>query len=160
MMPCPCGSGQTFEDCCAPLLAGSPATTAEALMRSRYTAYVKGDVDYIERTCAKTAREEFNRPEVARYIDEMDWQGLDILRVTDGGVEDERGVVDFAFRLKHKDKAYTQREIATFERIEGHWYYTDSEFNPKEEPVRSAKIGRNDPCPCGSEKKYKKCCGS
>jgi len=129
-------------------------------MRSRYTAYVKGNIDYIEQTCAKDALEVFNRLEVERYIDEMDWQGLDILRVTEGGVEDAHGLVDFAFHLKHKDKPYTQREIASFERIEGRWYYTDSEFNPKGETVHCEKVGRNDPCPCGSAKKYKKCCGS
>jgi SEC-C motif-containing protein len=129
-------------------------------MRSRYTAYVTGNIDYIEQTCARNAREEFNCPEVERYIDEMDWQGLDILRVTEGGAEDERGFVDFAFHLKHKGKPYTQREIATFERIDGRWYYTDSEVNPKGKTVHAEKIGRNDPCPCGSEKKYKKCCGS
>lgn len=30
----------------------------------------------------------------------------------------------------------------------------------KPDPVRVVKIGRNDPCPCGSGKKYKKCCGA
>lgn len=159
MSLCPCGSKQPFEDCCAPFLGGNPAPTAEALMRSRYTACVKGDIDYIERTCAKAAREEFNRAEIEKYIDEMTWQRLDVLHVSKGGVEDESGVVDFAFHMEHKGKAYAQREIATFERIDGIWYYTNSEFNPREEPARSEKIGRNDPCSCGSGQKFKKCCG-
>lgn len=115
--------------------------------------------DYIERTCAKAALDEFNRPDVEQYIGEMAWQGLEILRVTEGGEGDDRGIVDFVFHLKHKGKDYAQREIATFERRDGLWYYTDSEFNPKDEPVRCEKIGRNDPCSCGSGKKFKKCCG-
>ncbi len=32
---------------------------------------------------------------------------------------------------------------------------------PKTEPIKvKAEPGRNDPCPCGSGKKYKKCCGA
>jgi SEC-C motif-containing protein len=129
-------------------------------MRSRYTAFVKRDIDYIERTCAKAAREEFNRAEIESHIDGMHLQGMEILQVTAGGEGDEQGTVDFIFHLEHEGKPYAQREIASFERIEGKWYYTDSVFNPKEEPARVERIGRNDPCSCGSGKKFKKCCGT
>jgi preprotein translocase subunit SecA len=36
---------------------------------------------------------------------------------------------------------------------------TGEEEEPKTEQRRKDKVGRNDPCPCGSGKKYKKCCG-
>jgi len=159
MILCPCGSKKSFEDCCGPILAGEPAPTAEALMRSRYTACANGHIDHIERSCAKEAREEFNREEIERYLDEMTWHGLEVLSVRDGGSEDESGCVDFVFHMEHNGKSYTQREIATFERINGLWYYTGGEVNPRSEPARCEKIGRNDPCSCGSGKKSKKCCG-
>ena len=33
------------------------------------------------------------------------------------------------------------------------------EIIEKKKPKRTKKVGRNDPCPCGSGKKYKQCCG-
>ena len=37
--------------------------------------------------------------------------------------------------------------------------YFPSEEEEEAAPAASPKVGRNDPCPCGSGKKYKKCCG-
>jgi SEC-C motif-containing protein len=129
-------------------------------MRSRYTAFVRGDLDYIERTSAKEALAEFNRVEIESYVGDINWCGLDIASVSQGGAGDDSGVIDFTFHSQHKGEDYAQREIASFERIDGHWFYTNSIFNPKDEPARVEKIGRNDPCSCGSGKKFKKCCGT
>lgn len=160
MSSCSCGSGLASEVCCAPLLAGQSAATAEALMRSRYAAFVAGDIDYIVRTCSAKALEDFDRAETEPFIRETKWLGLEIHRVTDGGVNDQTGQVDFTFRFRHKGQDYAQREIAEFTRDGSLWLYEESEINPKAPPAQVAHIGRNDPCLCGSGKKHKKCCGS
>lgn len=128
-------------------------------MRSRYTAYATGDVDYIGRTCAAEERKTFDRNEALSVVAEITWQGLQITRVEAGGPKDETGLVDFVFCFTQNDQPHVQREIASFVRENGAWVYQSSEVNPKTEPTRVDKAGRNDPCTCGSGKKYKKCCG-
>lgn len=160
MSLCPCCSGLKSEDCCAPLHAGKPAPTALALMRARYAAYVTGNIDYVEATCTPELRAEFNRLDAERYSEEAEWQGLKILRVVGGEADDQTGQVEFMTQYKHQGQPLTQYELAGFTRIDGQWLYSSYELNPKKTPVVNVdKIGRNDPCPCGSEKKYKKCCG-
>lgn len=157
---CICGSGVESASCCTPLHAGQPAPTALALMRARYAAYVTGNLDYVERTCIEELRREFNRLDAERYSEEAEWLGLKILRTVDGGINDQTGQVEFTTHYKHKGQTLTQHELAGFCRVDGAWLYSSYEINPKKSPViHGDKIGRNDPCPCGSEKKYKKCCG-
>ena len=159
---CPCGSGQAYTDCCKPLIDGSrPAATAEALMRSRYSAYVKTQIDYIYETTHATQRSRFNRQESLAWSRNTDWQSLEILRTEGGGESDESGVVEFIARYREKDKAVKHHEVADFARVDGRWYFVDGQAPKPVQAVRQGpKIRRNDPCPCGSGKKYKKCCGS
>jgi SEC-C motif domain protein len=160
MTSCPCGSGRAFADCCSPYLNGEPAPTAEALIRSRYTAFTLGDLDYVERTITDHAAASFNRVDMESALPGTEWLGLEIRDTEDGGEGDETGTVRFAFSFRANGRPFTQVERATFLRVDGEWRFHDSEINPKSEPVRVAHVGRNDPCPCGSGKKYKKCCGS
>ncbi|OFX14285.1 MAG: hypothetical protein A2516_07940 [Alphaproteobacteria bacterium RIFOXYD12_FULL_60_8] len=157
---CPCGSGRTFETCCGPLLAGGAAASPEALMRSRYTAFVKGQLQYIEDTHASDVREDFNRSAAESTASSVEWVGLDILRTKDGGKDDETGEVEFTARFKQNGQVSVHHERSTFRRENGRWFYVDGQMNPKSPPVRVEKVGRNDPCPCGSGKKFKKCCGA
>lgn len=159
-MKCPCNSTKPFEECCQAVIAGSPAPTAESLMRSRYTAMVLGDLDHIERTCTEDARQTFNRPEMEHSLPGIEWLGLEVLGSERGQEGDDAGTVSFRFAYRFEGREHAQREIATFERTNGNWLYDRSEINPKAPPVRVERIGRNDPCPCGSGKKHKKCCGS
>lgn len=158
--PCPCGSGSTLELCCGPILAGAPAPTAEALMRSRYSAFVLGDLDHVERTHAPEARAGFDRPDMEKTTRAVEWLGLTIAGTSDGGPDDETGTVEFFARFSENGQPNVHHERSTFRREEGRWVYVDGEFNPKGTPHRVMKVGRNDPCPCGSGKKYKKCCGA
>lgn len=162
MTLCVCGSAREENDCCAPILAGTPAPTAEALLRSRYAAYVKGDVDYLERTSSPTALKEFDRADIEQFIEKAQWKGLDIKSVSGGGVKDTTGTIDCFFYCTYdKQQELVQHEIAHFVRgPAGQWLFDQSEINPKGEPVKVQQIGRNDPCPCGSGKKYKKCCAA
>ncbi|MER2520807.1 MAG: YchJ family metal-binding protein [Bdellovibrionales bacterium] len=160
MSLCVCGSNIKSEDCCVPLHAGKPAPTALALMRARYAAYATKNIDYVEKTCTEKLRKEFNRLDAERYADEAEWIGLEILRTVDGGMDDETGQVEFMTHYKYQNQTLRQHELASFCRINGEWVYCDYEINPKKMPVvNSHQVGRNDPCPCGSQKKYKKCCG-
>lgn len=160
MAGCACGSGTPFADCCGVYIAGAPAPTPEALMRARYTAFKLGNLDFIESTCTQEGLQSFNRVEMQKSIPDTDFQTFELRGSTGGGAEDETGSVTFAFRYRFNGQDFAQAEIAHFRRVDGQWLYDYSEINPKSAPVRVQSVGRNDPCPCGSGKKYKKCCGA
>ncbi len=159
MTQCPCGSGADFDRCCGPIIAGAPAPSPEALMRSRFTAFTRGDIDHIENTHAKEIREDFNRSTAESTAMSVKWVGLEILDAPECAPTDETGVVEFAARFKQDGELLVHHERSTFRREDGRWVYVDGDINPKSKPRRVEKVGRNEPCPCGSGKKYKKCCG-
>jgi SEC-C motif-containing protein len=153
--PCPCGTGRKFDDCCAPLLAGTrrPAT-AEELMRSRFTAHVGRDYRYLHRTYDATAP----RPYVEEKDDApMQWTRLAV-HAHEPGRGPDQAFVDFAACFVDENGEHAVQEKSEFHRVDGQWLYTRAvRMGPA--PVKSApKIGRNDPCPCGSGKKHKHCC--
>ncbi|WP_374305308.1 YchJ family protein [Ferrovibrio sp.] len=154
MSPCPCQSGRSFEDCCGPILAGRPAPTALALMRSRYTAYTRGDVAYLARTLAPEHRAGFDAADVSAGMNNTQWLGLEILDTKDGGAADDTGIVEFAARFRAQGRLQVLQERSRFRREAGQWVYIDGET-----ALRPIKAGRNDPCPCGSGRKFKQCCG-
>ncbi len=157
---CPCGSGSAFDACCGPIIAGAPAATPEALMRSRYSAYCVKNIDHVEATHAPGGDEEFDRNVANDMANNVDWCGLQIGRVTGGGEKDDEGTVEFwaSFKMNGMDQAH--HEISNFKRFDGKWLYVDGILDPPIEQRRVEKVGRNDPCPCDSGKKFKKCCGS
>lgn len=156
---CPCGSGLPESACCGPLLDGVPAPTALALMRSRYTAYVRGAIDYLIATHDASTRGAVDRAAVARWSRETEWQGLEIVATARGGEADDDGVVEFIARGRTRGAPFAQRERSRFRRVDGRWRYVDGEVGG--EPVTRARPpGRNDPCPCGSGIKYKRCHGA
>ena len=152
---CPCGNG-AFKECCGPYLAGDKdAPTAETLMRSRYSAYVVNDVPYLLKTWHPASR-----PEEDFVLEEaIQWQGLEILDSADGSETDDSGQVEFIARYRVEHQPGQLRERSDFRREDGLWYYIDG-VEVKAKPVSVTKIGRNEPCPCGSGKKYKRCCMS
>jgi SEC-C motif-containing protein len=160
MTTCPCGSKREFEACCAPYIAGAPAPTAEALMRSRYTAYSLGNLDYIEKTCTGPAAQSFSRADAERSLPGTQWLGLDVKGTRQGRENDSVGTVKFTFRYRHLGQDFSHTETSSFRRIDGAWFYEQGEFKEKSASKQTDRIGRNDPCPCGSGKKYKKCCGA
>lgn len=155
MTPCPCQSGLSFEACCGPILAGTPTPTALALMRSRYTAYARGDVAYLSRTLAPEHRAGFDAADVSAGMRETRWLGLDILDTVDGGPKDSTGIVEFAARFQAQGQTRVLHERSRFRRDDGCWVYVDGDTDMQ--PMK--KPGRNEPCPCGSGKKFKQCCG-
>lgn len=158
-LPCPCGSGQPEASCCGPLLAGAPAPTALALMRSRYTAYVRGRVDYIVATHHPATRDDVDEGATARWASETTWQGLEIVHTERGGPDDDEGIVQFVARGVTSGRAFTHPERSTFRRVDGRWFFADGRAPDKVPVVAAPTTGRNELCPCGSGKKFKRCHG-
>ena len=159
MNACPCGSGKTLDECCGQYFETLAAPTALVLMRSRYTAHVLGKAQYLHDTLSTKQRVGFDVAEYEAHHGEITWTGLEIRGTSGGGEEDEAGTVEFVARCKDKDGPGMQHELSSFIREEGRWVYEDAVPNPKSATRTVQKVGRNEPCPCGSGKKYKKCCG-
>ena len=121
---CPCGSGKTYPKCCGPYLAGeAQAPTAVALMRSRYTAYVRGDGPYLLRTWHSRTR-----PPRIDIPSELKWLGLEVRHTEAGGPDDSEGRVEFVARSKLGGRAQRLHEVSRFLREDGHWRYLDGEI--------------------------------
>jgi len=156
MTLCPCQSGLSFDACCGPILAGRPAPTALALMRSRYTAYARGDGTHLARTLAPEHRAGFDAADVSAGMRETQWLGLEIVDVVDGGATDSTGIVEFTARFQAHGQTRALHERSRFRRDEKDgWVYVDGDVTMQ--PAK--KPGRNEPCPCGSGRKFKQCCG-
>lgn len=149
---CPCrvkdANPLAFSACCEPILSGAkPAETAEALMRSRYSAFARGEIDYLRDSLAPQSRHDFNRAATTEWSTTSKWLGLDILGVEQGGVDDNTGVVSFIAHFHKDGQTRAHRERSRFARDEqdGRWYFVD-EINAKGEPiVLGPQPGRNDP---------------
>lgn len=159
MESCPCGSGIAFKNCCEPVISGKlPAETAEKLMRARYTAYTKQAMDFIFETTHPEHRQGYDHEGTKQWAESSEWLGLEIISTKDGADHDSSGSVEFIARYKTGETNYQHHELAGFKREDRKWYFTDgTQVKPK--PLSVVKIGRNDPCSCGSGIKYKKCCG-
>ncbi len=162
MSSCACGSGREFSECCEPLLNGSEmAATAEALMRARYTAYVKGYIAFLGDSLHPAHRHDWDEAATRKWAETANWRGLNILATDAGGADDTLGIVEFTAEFDEDGIQKRHHEISRFRKENGRWYYVDG-GPPKPQTVKreAAKVGRNEPCPCGSGKKYKKCCAA
>ena len=156
---CPCRSGKALDACCGPYLAGTEAApTAEALMRSRYSAFATGKIDYLQETLLPETREDFDRKEIETWAKNSVWTGVEIRSTEAGGVDDDEGVVEFVANFTMNGKQQKHHETSRFTKRDGRWFYVDGVLGAR--PRSGPKVGRNEPCPCGSGKKYKKCCGT
>ncbi len=149
-----------YSQCCEPLIKGhKQAKTAEQLMRARYAAYTQIEMDFIEHTHDPETRHDIDMAASREWAETTQWDGLEIVETQQGGVDDEVGTVEFEATFLTEEGPQIHHELSQFHKRDGVWYYSDS-THPKRTVVRaSPKVGRNEPCPCGSGKKYKKCCG-
>ncbi len=129
-------------------------------MRSRYSAHVLAKAEYLAATLSKDQRADYDRQAAAQSFADSKWLGLEIRKTDKGGETDETGTVEFVARYRSGKQHVSHHELSFFTREDGRWVFAGCEMNPKAPTVRVEKIGRNDPCPCGSGKKYKKCCGA
>jgi SEC-C motif domain protein len=159
MNTCPCGSGRDYAACCEPIITGrQSAATAEQLMRARYSAHVKVATDFIFESTHPDHREGYDHAGTRTWAESSAWHGLEILGTTQGGAQDEEGEVEFIARFRDRNGLRSHHERGQFKRKGGRWLFTEG-IMVKAKPLSVDKIGRNDPCPCGSRRKYKKCCG-
>jgi SEC-C motif domain protein len=116
---CPCGSGLAYSACCEPLHQGQPAANAEALMRSRYSAFALELPDYIQHSWHASTRPSsaIAEAEPAR------WLGLRIERFETQA--EDRATVEFKARYKIGGRAFALHETSRFVREGGHWFYVD-----------------------------------
>ncbi len=159
MNSCPCGSGAEYAACCEPVIAGKKAAvTAEELMRARYAAHVKVEIDFLFESTHPDHRQGYDHKGTRTWAENSEWHGLDILGTARGGAEDEEGEVEFVARYRDRDGVRSHHERGRFSRKDGRWLFTEGVM-VRSQPLSSTKVGRNDPCNCGSGSKYKKCCG-
>ena len=156
---CPCYSGLDYDQCCGPLLSREfEAMTPERLMRSRYTAFVKCDMDYIKETMIGEVLEDFDEADATEWSKNAAWMGLEIIDAPEVSTSSKKGFVEFVATYKLNDEIEELHEFSYFRKHDSTWYYAGGVIRGDEEPVRVEKVGRNESCPCGSGKKYKKCC--
>jgi SEC-C motif-containing protein len=154
-MNCPCGSGRDYDSCCGRLHRGeAKAMSPEELMRSRYAAFVQGEIDYVVATHHPDSRDDVDVDGARAWSQGSEWLGLDI-------VEASGDIVEFIAHYKAHGAELRHHERSTFAQVDGEWFYRDGHtVKPKTVVKDSPKVGRNSPCPCGSGKKYKRCCGA
>lgn len=129
------------------------------MLEARYRAYETGDVDFIVESVHPSVRAKHDRASIESWSRKAEWLGLTVEE--EEPASEDKAFIRFGVRYREEGQDIDHRERAEFRRHDGRWFYYDSTF-PKREPVRRAadKVGRNDPCSCGSGKKFKKCCGA
>jgi SEC-C motif-containing protein len=161
-MDIPFRDSAALEAFCQPFIRGEkrPSTAAE-LMASRYVAYATGAIDFLLETHDPKTRAETDRRATQDWSERATWQGLEILSTKDGGPEDDQGQVEFIARYAMDGVEHAHHERSRFRRIDGRWFFiTGQKVTAPTVRNQAPKVGRNDPCTCGSGKKYKKCCGA
>lgn len=166
MSLCPCKSTLEYVQCCEPIHHNHrAANTPEQLMRARYCAHVLKLVDFVVATYHPSCDAQSDYQAIADSVN-CEWVNLDVVSTQDSDTPDE-GFVTFKAYLKEDGQEFCLEERSRFVNEGGLWYYIDGTFPQADkiqeptasQPINSDKVGRNDPCPCGSGKKYKKCCG-
>ncbi len=157
--PCPCGSTKLYSNCCQPLHKGErQAATAEELMRSRYSGYVMGELDYVLHTWHLSTRPNTIAPNTI-----ANWTALTIISAEHGQPGDKHGTVEFKAVAATGLTNFVLHERSMFLHEDGRWLYLNGkDLSQQTAPTmpNATKTGRNAPCPCGSGKKYKRCCGA
>lgn len=154
---CPCGGmgrARFYSDCCGQLHQGlKTASSPEQLMRSRYSAFVKEHADYLVQTLHEDKRLNNSSDALKKSFSHTEWHSLKIVEST--AIKNHRGEVEFvAFYTDANSSNKTLEQLHERSRFifeNNAWYYVDGDHLP---PI---KLGRNDPCWCGSGKKLKKC---
>ena len=147
---CPCGSGELLHACCGPYHAGTAAPSAEALMRSRYSAYALGLIEYLARSTLPAQQGGLDLNAVQAWSLGSTWLGLEVEQAQLIEGDPAHATVTFIARWRDESGEHSHRERSAFVQSQGHWYFID--------PTVALTVGRNDKCPCASGLKFKKCC--
>ena len=123
-------------------------------MRSRFTAHVAKDFGYLHRTYRPTAKRPFTGEDDPSTLG---WTKL-VIHSHEPGQNPDHAFVDFTAFFADEAGEHAVPEKSEFHRVDGQWLYTRSVRTGPAPAKAAPKVGRNDPCPCGSGKKYKHCC--
>lgn len=124
-------------------------------MRSRFAAFQLRKPEYLQATWDPVKRPR----QLGLDQDERTWSSLEVIKTIGGTESDDRGVVEFKAKYELGEDTYLFHEISRFTRQDGRWFYLDGTFPFHGKIAHQGKPLRNAPCPCGSGKKHKKCCG-
>lgn len=120
---CYCGSGTSFHQCCQPYISGTDkAPTAEALMRSRYSAYAVHNADYLWETTLPKKRHKHPKNEMLQWAKSNQWLKLEVLQASDSIV------VFKAYYLDYRLRPHVHHEKSYFVKENNNWYYSDGEY--------------------------------
>jgi SEC-C motif-containing protein len=157
LVACFCGREVSFEDCCGPLLAGQTiAQTAEQLMRSRFSAFCTGNADYLITSHHSSKRSANDKQELEDSFKQSEWLQLTIIESNMGLASDSHGEVEFVAIYRQNEEVSRLHERSQFVKENGLWFYVDGVLNALPD-TRLPK--RNEPCWCGSGRKFKRCHG-
>jgi len=144
-MNCTCGNNKIYDECCGAIIdAKKRASTPEELMRSRYSAYVSGNGRYLVLSTLKENQHVDDIEIIEEFSNSVEWLKLDVLQSRDTQVE-------FKAYYRESNSIKLLHERSNFILEDGIWVYVDGK-------LFSSKVERNENCPCGSGKKFKKCC--
>lgn len=150
LSPCPCNPNTTYPACCGRYHAGEPANNPQTLMRARYSAYVKGDIEFIIATSLPVQQTQLDTAAMTAWSQNSQWLGLEVL--TETLAPDLRhATVEFIAHWQDSQGQQQHQEKSLFIKPAERWYFYD--------PNVPLTAERNAPCPCGSQRKFKKCCG-
>jgi SEC-C motif-containing protein len=134
-----------YADCCEPLHKGQTAVSAEALMRSRFSAFALQLNDYLLSSWHSSTR-----PDQLELETSTHWKRLEIISASNNT---QQGSVHFKAYYQEQEQWHLLEETSKFVFENNHWFYHSGDYQPQ-----ILKPNRNDKCPCGSGKKFKKCC--
>ncbi len=162
MTLCYCGSKKAYGECCGPIMDGSKkAGSPEILMRARYSAFCRLDMNFLSGSLHPEHRQDHDVDATRRWAENADWLGLKIVAAAPPKESEDVGHVEFIATFKEKGLTRNHHEKSEFKRHKGRWYFVDGDMVKAATQINEdPKVGRNDRCPCGSGKKYKKCCGA
>ena len=146
---CPCGLG-IYVSCCQPLHLGQmKAQTAEKLMRSRYSAFAKHEIDYIVKTTAIGQQQALDVAAIRDWSKSNQWLKLEVVQAKEK-LDKNHAQVEFRAHYHDDKQAQVHHEVSHFVLQEDDWYFLD--------PTTEMQITMKQPCICGSGKKFKQCC--
>jgi len=142
---CICGKNENFNGCCGGIISGQhKAKTPEQLMRSRFSAYARADGRYLILSAVRENQYEDDAALIQEFSNSVEWLKLDVLTT-------EGDTVEFKAYYRDESIIHVLHEKSNFVMQDGQWKYKDGE-------LYKSKVERNESCPCGSGKKFKKCC--
>lgn len=126
-------------------------------MRSRFTAYVMDNMAYIQQTWDSGTRPSEDKLNFGGEA--IVWNRLEIIDAKKGGVSDTKGIVEFKAYYSKDGEEHVLHETSRFIKTNSRWFYLDGVVKSAGKIIQQLNEGKNAPCPCGSGKKFKRCCG-